>query len=97
MSQQEFDRGVNRALDYAVRGCETLVEGLRRLSRYPRFLHEVAETRLRVDRERTILSHPPCPGGGAASAFGVCICRLATHFAAKAQGESEGKEQRADR
>jgi AraC-like DNA-binding protein len=56
--------GVYGALDYAVRTCETLGEGLRRLSRYHRFLHDVAETTLTVDRERAILSHHlPLPGG----------------------------------
>jgi hypothetical protein len=56
--------GVYGALDYAVRTCETLGEGLRRLSRYHRFLHDIAETRLTVDRDRAILSHYlPVPGG----------------------------------
>lgn len=56
--------GVYGALDYAVRTCETLGEGLQRLSRYHRFLHDVAETRLAVDGDRAILSHfLPLPGG----------------------------------
>jgi len=56
--------GVYGALDYAVRTCETLGEGLRRLALYHRFLHDVAETRLRVDRDRAVLSHHlPLPGG----------------------------------
>ena len=56
--------GVYGALDYAVRTCETLGEGLRRLALYHRFLHDVAETRLGVDGARAILSHYlPLPGG----------------------------------
>jgi len=56
--------GIYGALDYAVRTCETLGEGLRRLALYHRFLHDVAETRLSVDRDRAVLSHHlPLPGG----------------------------------
>ena len=56
--------GAYGALDYAARKCATLREGLRRLSRYHRFLHDVAETRLRVEGDRAILSHHlPVPGG----------------------------------
>jgi AraC-like DNA-binding protein len=56
--------GVYGALDYAVRTCDTLGEGLRRLSRYHRFLHDAAQTRLRIDRDLAILSHYlPLPGG----------------------------------
>jgi AraC-like DNA-binding protein len=56
--------GVYGVLDYAVRTCETLGEGLRRLALYHRFLHDVAETRLLEDRNRAILSHHlPLPGG----------------------------------
>ena len=56
--------GVYGVLDYAVRTCATLGEGLRRLSRYHRFLHDVADVRLRIEHERAILSHHlPFPGG----------------------------------
>jgi AraC-like DNA-binding protein len=56
--------GVYGALDYAVRTCETLGERLRLLSRFHRFLHDIAETRVRVERDRAILSHYlPLPGG----------------------------------
>ena len=56
--------GIYGALDYAVRTCATLGEGLRRLALYHRFLHDVAETRLDVEGTRAILSHHlPLPGG----------------------------------
>ena len=56
--------GTYGVLDYAVRTCETLEEGLRRLALYHRFLHDVAETRLSEDRNRAMLSHHlPLPGG----------------------------------
>lgn len=56
--------GVYGVLDYAVRTCTTLGEGLRLLSRYHRFLHDVADVRLRIEHERAILSHHlPFPGG----------------------------------
>lgn len=65
--------GIYGALDYAVRTCETLGDGLRRLALYHRFLHDVAETRLRVERDRAILSHHlPLPGG-APRAVSECV------------------------
>jgi AraC-like DNA-binding protein len=56
--------GIYGALDYAVRTCATLGEGLQRLTLYHRFLHDVAQTKLSVDHTRAILSHHlPLPGG----------------------------------
>src|SRR5262249_14840478 len=56
--------GAFGALDYAVRTSETLGIGLQRLSRYHRFLHDVAEVKLTVHRDRATLSHYlPVPGG----------------------------------
>jgi AraC-like DNA-binding protein len=52
------------ALDYAVRTSETLGVGLQRLSRYHHFLHDAAEVKLTVHRDRAVLSHRlPVPGG----------------------------------
>jgi AraC-like DNA-binding protein len=70
---QGIRAGVYGVLDYAVRTCATLGEGLRRLSRYHRFLHDVAETRLRVEGGRATLSHfLPLPGG-APRAVSECV------------------------
>ena len=52
------------ALDYAVRTSATMGEGLRRLSRYHRFLHDIAEIKLICHRDRATFSHHlPLPGG----------------------------------
>jgi len=76
--------GVYGALDYAVRTCETLGEGLQRLCRYHRFLHDIAETRLSVNGDRAILNHfLPLPGGppSAVSEYVVASWLLGTRQA----------------
>lgn len=51
-------------LDYAVRTSENLGVGLQRLAQYTRFLHDIAEIKLTVQRDRAVLSHSiPVPGG----------------------------------
>ena len=51
-------------LDYAVRTSENLGIGFQRLAQYTRFLHDIAEIKLTVERDRAILSHSiPVPGG----------------------------------
>ena len=51
-------------LDYVVRTSENLGIGLQRLALYTRFLHEIAEVKLTVQRDRAVLSHSlPVPGG----------------------------------
>lgn len=51
-------------LDYAVRTSENLGIGLQRLAQYTRFLHDIAEIKLTVQRDRAVLSHSiPVPGG----------------------------------
>lgn len=49
-------------LDYAVRTSETMGVGLERLCRYHRFLHDAAEVKLTIEKDRAILSHSlPAP------------------------------------
>jgi hypothetical protein len=51
-------------LDYVVRTSENLGIGFQRLAQYTRFLHDTAEIRLTVQRDRAVLSHSiPVPGG----------------------------------
>src|SRR5262249_34515566 len=56
--------GAYGALGYALRTSETFGISLRRLSRYHRLLHDVAEVKLTIDGDRAALSHRlPLPGG----------------------------------
>jgi hypothetical protein len=56
--------GAFGALGYALRASETMGMALRRLCRYHRYLHDVAEVKLTVQRDHAILSHHlPIPGG----------------------------------
>ena len=51
-------------LEYAVRTSENLGIGFQRLAQYTRFLHDIAEIKLTVQRDRAVLSHyVPVPGG----------------------------------
>jgi AraC-like DNA-binding protein len=49
--------GAFDVLDYATRSSETLAQGLRRLVRYHRILHDAAVVQLDVDGERGVLTH----------------------------------------
>lgn len=44
-------------LEYAVRTSENLGSGFQRLAQYTRFLHDNAEIKLTVERDRAVLSH----------------------------------------
>ena len=51
-------------LGYVVRTSESLGIGMQRLAQYTRFLHDIAEIKLSVQRDRAVLSHSiPVPGG----------------------------------
>lgn len=56
--------GTLGALGYALRTSETLSMSFQRLCRYHRLLHDVAEVKLALQRDRAVLSHYlPIPGG----------------------------------
>jgi AraC-like DNA-binding protein len=56
--------GMMGALEYAVQTCATLGEGLERLARYHRVLHDAAEVRFELRGDGAVLSHRlPLPGG----------------------------------
>jgi AraC-like DNA-binding protein len=54
---EQIRPGAFDVLDYATRTSATLGEGLERLVRYHRILHDAAVVRLRVDGDRALLSH----------------------------------------
>lgn len=62
---EQIRPGAFDVLDYAMRSSATLGEGIDRLVRYHRILHDAAVVRLRVTGERAELTHtlPGDPGG----------------------------------